>query len=274
MLQANNNAIHIDSLESEQQAILKEINDSFPGLSLEARLKAIANTGLSPIRFSSSLGMEDQVVTHFIFSTSLSIAVFTLDTGRLFEESLELLDQTRKKYGADIQVFYPDAQELQQYVSAHGAFHFYESVDARKQCCHIRKVEPLSRALLGAPNAPKAWQSKAAIWVTGLRQEQSASRLQQPFAQWDHNYNLLKVNPLVDYTWPQIQELATTHKVPVHALHAKGYPSIGCAPCTKAVRPGQDIRSGRWWWEQGNKECGLHIPQTTKTVNRKQSIQF
>lgn len=218
-------------------------------LSLEERLVAIAQELGDRTAFSTSLGKEDQAIAHAIFSADLPIRVFTLDTGRLFEETQSLLSATRERYRAVIETYTPDTAALQALLSAKGPNSFYESVEARLECCHVRKVEPLQRAL-----------RSATAWITGLRADQSANRSQLALAQWDSERNLLKVNPLLDWSDAKLEEYLRTNNVPVNRLHAKGYPSIGCAPCTRPVAPGADPRSGRWWWENPNKkECGLHL---------------
>jgi phosphoadenosine phosphosulfate reductase len=199
------------------------------------------------VAFSSSLGEEDQLLTHIIAGESLDVRVFTLDTGRLFPESYELLQLTRSKYKLNIETFFPNAASVEALVNAKGPMSFYNSVENRKECCRIRKVEPLKRALEGVQ-----------IWVTGLRAAQSESRSEIAAFEWDSGFNLIKFNPLRDWSLEEVKNTLDLWKVPRNSLHAKGFVSIGCAPCTRAILPGEEPRSGRWWWEESKKECGLH----------------
>ena len=216
--------------------------------SLEERIALIAKTIPGRVAFSTSLGLEDQAVTHAIATQETGIDVFTLDTGRHFPETLDTLFETEGKYGIKIRVMFPDAQEVESLVAEDGIYGFRYSVEARKACCEIRKVRPLNRALAGA-----------AGWITGLRREQSQGRAGAPFALYDPVQKLIKVNPIADWSLQQTEDYIAAHKVPVNPLHAKGFASIGCQPCTRAILPGEDIRAGRWWWENENgKECGLH----------------
>lgn len=198
-------------------------------------------------RFSSALGLEDQVITHLIGTQKLDIKIFTLDTGRLFQESYDLLDLTQKTYNQTIHTYFPHAPAVEKLVTEKGPNSFYNSVDNRKECCYIRKVEPLKRALHGAK-----------VWITGVRAEQSANRGTMQLVEWDEPHQVIKYNPLLTWTEKDVTEFIEINKIPVSTLHKKGYPSIGCAPCTRAVLPGEDFRAGRWWWESSNKECGLH----------------
>jgi len=197
--------------------------------------------------FSTSLGQEDQLLTDHIFRHALEIDVFTLDTGRLFQETYDLLSTTTKKYKQPINCFYPKHDALAQLVSTDGINGFYDSVEKRKACCGVRKIEPLRRALEGA-----------AVWVTGLRQEQSANRSALHHFEYDKQFDIIKFNPLAKWTLEKVTQYLDTHKVPQNKLHKDGFVSIGCAPCTRAISEGEDIRAGRWWWEASHKECGLH----------------
>lgn len=198
--------------------------------------------------FSTSLGAEDQVITEMISRIAPSTRIFTLDTGRLFPETYDLIDLTSRRYGVSIDLFFPDAARVESMVKAKGVNLFYESVENRKLCCHIRKIEPLRRALAGLE-----------VWISGLRREQSVTRNQLAVVEWDTLHQMIKVNPLLDWSTGQVWETVRERNIPVNPLHDKGYPSIGCLPCTRAVEPGEDIRAGRWWWEHPeNKECGLH----------------
>jgi phosphoadenosine phosphosulfate reductase len=215
---------------------------------LAASLAAIARE-FPRAAFASSLGAEDMVLTDAIWTAGLPIVIFTLDTGRLPRETLELVDRAQKQYGREIEVHRPDAGDVARYVSGHGLNAFYESVELRKGCCHIRKVVPLNRALAGRD-----------AWLTGLRREQSVTRAELPAREFDAAHGLVKFNPLADWSEADVWGYIRERNVPYNALHDRGYPSIGCDPCTRAIRPGEDIRAGRWWWEsRDNKECGIHL---------------
>ena len=203
----------------------------------------------SPVIFSNSLGAEDMVLTDLIARHQPEIAMFSLDTGRLPQETYDLMQEVRKRYSVPLQIYFPDAQQVEAYVAQNGVNGFYDSMDNRKACCHMRKVEPLKRALAG---------KKA--WVTGMRRDQAVTRSGLEVSSFDADHGLQKFNPLLDWTNAEAWEYLRQNDVPYNKLHDKFYPSIGCAPCTRAVTPGEDIRSGRWWWEQPeNKECGLHV---------------
>ena len=216
---------------------------------LPVRLTLIA-ASVAPgrITFSTSLGMEDQAVLHAIAQSKATIDIFTLETGRHFPETLETLQASEHRYGLKIRAVYPDARELEALVGNIGINGFRQSVDNRKACCEVRKVHPLNRALVGA-----------AGWITGLRREQSAGRNAVPFAERDASTGMIKLNPIADWTLAQLEAYIAANDIPINALHARGFPSIGCQPCTRAIKPGEDIRAGRWWWEnEDGKECGLH----------------
>jgi phosphoadenosine phosphosulfate reductase len=203
----------------------------------------------APAVFASSLGVEDMVITDLIARTQTPIEIFTLDTGRLPEETYRLIQEVRNRYGISIASYAPEAAEVERYVAANGPNAFYESIEMRKECCRIRKVEPLKRALAGKR-----------AWITGLRREQSPTRAELSAREWDAEHMLDKFNPLIDWTTDEVWAYVKAREVPYSALHDKGYPSIGCAPCTRAITPGEDIRAGRWWWENPEtKECGLHF---------------
>jgi|SRR5436189_3657754 len=197
--------------------------------------------------FSSSLGQEDQVLTDIIFRNDLPVKIFTIDTGRLFNETYELLDRTIARYEKPVHVYFPEAADVEKFVTDKGINSFYESVENRKECCHIRKVKPLNRALKGAK-----------VWITGLRSEQSGNRQKMPMIEWLEDKQLYKFNPLINWNYDQMMSHISKNNVPYNFLHDKGYISIGCAPCTRAIEPGGDARAGRWWWETSQKECGLH----------------
>lgn len=199
--------------------------------------------------FSTSFGMEDQVITDFILKNSFDVKIFTLDTGRLFYETYTTWEQTNEYYHTKITPYYPEAQAIEEYVQNNGINAFYNSVALRQTCCHIRKVEPLRRALAGNK-----------IWITGLRAEQSPLRQQMPMVEWDESNQIIKVHLLLHWKTQEVLSFLRSHGIPYNPLHDKGYPSIGCAPCTRAVSEGEDFRAGRWWWEnKTNKECGLHL---------------
>jgi phosphoadenosine phosphosulfate reductase len=198
--------------------------------------------------FSTSLGYEDQVITHLIFSESLTIDVFTLDTGRIFPETYSVLNSTLERYKKEIKVYYPNTEKVEDLVTKKGPFSFYESIENRKECCYIRKVEPLNRALKGYT-----------IWTTGIRSEQSGNRENMPIAEWDEANKIIKVHPLLHWTFDEVKSYIRKHNIPYNPLHDKGIVSIGCQPCTRAIKEGEDFRAGRWWWEDNSKkECGLH----------------
>jgi len=215
---------------------------------LKERLAEIGRIAPGPIGFSTSLGLEDQAILHGIAAAGAKIGVFTLDTGRLFPETIETIARSEQRYGLSIRVVAPEAVDVEALVARDGVMGFRLSIEARQACCEVRKVRPLKRALTGAGS-----------WITGLRRGQSAGRGSVPFAAWDADYRLVKINPLADWTLDRLEAYVAANDVPVNPLHAKGFPSIGCQPCTRAVRPGEDVRAGRWWWEnEDGKECGLH----------------
>ena len=200
------------------------------------------------VTFSSSFSVEDQVIAHSILSDNIPVSIFTLDTGRLFAETYSVWSSTNQKYAARIKAYYPERSLLEDYLNEKGPNAFYESVDNRKQCCYIRKVEPLKRALAGN-----------AVWVTGLRAAHSPERKDLKLVEWDEGNKIIKYNPLLLWTSDEVRDYISDNNVPYNSLHDKGFVSIGCAPCTRAIKPGEDFRAGRWWWEEaGKKECGLH----------------
>ena len=203
----------------------------------------------SPVAFANSLGAEDMVLTDIIAKNQPGIAMFSLDTGRLPQETYDLMQEVRARYGVPLKIYFPDSALVEEYVAQNGPNGFYDSVELRKRCCHIRKVEPLKRALAG---------KKA--WITGMRRDQAVTRGSLEVSSFDSDHGLQKFNPLLEWTNADVWEYLKQNDVPYNKLHDKFYPSIGCAPCTRAVTPGEDMRSGRWWWEQPeNKECGLHV---------------
>jgi phosphoadenosine phosphosulfate reductase len=215
--------------------------------SVEEGIKLLTDKFPGQVVFSTSLGQEDQVINAIIGKSNLPVRIFTLDTGRLFNESYELIEKTVARYKTPIEVFFPEALDVQQYVNNKGINAFYESVENRKECCFIRKVKPLSKALQGAK-----------VWITGLRADQSDNRKEMSTIEWDEQRQLYKYNPLLNWSFDEMIDYIKQHNVPCNPLHDKGFVSIGCSPCTRAIEPGEGIRAGRWWWELSKKECGLH----------------
>jgi phosphoadenosine phosphosulfate reductase len=212
------------------------------------QLQHLADEFKDRIVFSTSFGWEDQVITHLIFSNNIPIKVFTLETGRLFPETYYVWNRTLEVYGKPIHAYYPQTEAVQAMVNTKGPNSFYESVANRKECCYIRKIEPLKRALAGNE-----------IWITGIRAEQSANRDDMQNLEWDEGNKIIKFHPIFNWTLDEVKDYIKKNNIIYNTLHDKGFPSIGCAPCTRAVQPGEDFRAGRWWWEdQSKKECGLH----------------
>lgn len=235
---ANNfSSQHISSLITRSEHLepapfLKSISDEFP----------------NSVVFSSSFSYEDQVITHLIASQKLPISIFTLDTGRLFSETYSVWSSTLERYQVPIKAYYPNQDLLASFVDANGPNAFYESVDNRKTCCGIRKVEPLKRALNGNT-----------IWITGLRAAHSSARQDLQKVEWDESNGIIKYHPILDWTTEDVADFIIKYNIPYNPLHDNGFVSIGCAPCTRAIKPGDDFRAGRWWWEDATKkECGLH----------------
>lgn len=210
---------------------------------------AAAVHNFSPVAFANSLGAEDMVLTDLIAKHQPGIEIFSLDTGRLPQETYDLMQEVRKRYSVPLKIYFPDAAQVEAYVAQNGVNGFYDSVENRKSCCHIRKVEPLKRALAGKQ-----------AWITGARREQAVTRSELEASSFDSVHGIQKFNPLFDWTTADVWAYLKQHNVPYNKLHDQFYPSIGCAPCTRAITPGEDIRSGRWWWENPEgKECGLHV---------------
>lgn len=221
--------LHLENLSTEES--LRFITEKFPEGAV----------------FSTSLGQEDQVITDMIFRNKMNIKVFTLDTGRLFYEHYELLSQNNSRYKTKTEVYFPDANDVEKYVNEKGINAFFHSVENRKECCYIRKVKPLNRALEGAK-----------IWITGLRSEQSENRENMKMIEWDEDRKLFKFNPLIHWTYNDVLKYIEENKVQYLPLHKKGFISVGCKPCTRAITEGENPRAGRWFWEESQKECGLH----------------
>jgi len=231
-----------------EQHEIEKLNAQFANSTPEEVVGYFINRYGNKIALSSSLGAEDQVLTHIVWTINSQTTVFTLDTGRLFPETYDLIDRTSKKYKNQIKVYFPDSKKIETMVNEKGINLFYNSVENRKLCCHLRKIEPLQRAFASLD-----------AWICGLRSQQSVTRSNIQIVEWDANNGLLKINPLANWTEEQVWNYIKTNKIPYNPLHDKNYPSIGCQPCTQPVQPGQDIRAGRWWWENPEtKECGLH----------------
>ncbi len=229
-------------------ATLQEWNDQLKEASPEEIIAFALERFRGKIALSTSLGLEDQVLTHMICQIDPETRIFTLDTGRLFPETYDLIDRTNRKYNIKIRVYFPDPKEVEQMVSEKGINLFYDSIENRKQCCHVRKVIPLQRAMKDLD-----------AWITGLRRSQSTTRTGLQYIEFDQNNGLVKVNPLADWEEQDAWDYVEKHRIPVNPLHKKGFASIGCQPCTRAIEPGEDIRAGRWWWENPDtRECGLH----------------
>jgi len=217
-------------------------------LSISELLRHLSQEFPNKIAFSTSLSWEDQVITHHIFSNDIPIRVFTLDTGRIFPETYSVLNSTRERYKKEIEVYFPDFKSVETMVTQKGPSSFYESLENRKECCAIRKVEPLNRALQGVE-----------CWITGLRSEHSENRKALPIVDFDEQRKIQKVNPLANWSLEEVKAEIKKYNIPYNVLHDKGFVSIGCQPCTRAIKDGEDFRAGRWWWEeQSKKECGLH----------------
>jgi phosphoadenosine phosphosulfate reductase len=227
---------------------IEKLNEIFKNYTLKESFDHLMELGFKNMSFSTSFGQEDQVITDVIFNNDYPISVFTLDTGRLFEATHRVFDDTQKKYRKTINAYFPDREAVEKLLTEKGAYSFYESVDNRKECCQIRKVNPLQRALKGVD-----------LWITGLRANQSTARNQIQMFGYDNAFGLPKFNPLAHWDLSTVEKYLEQNQVPQNHLHKEGFVSIGCAPCTRAVKEGEDIRSGRWWWEDSKKECGLHL---------------
>ena len=236
--------------------MLHQLTNKFPQITYQsdrlnfaAELAVLAKEYPGRVTFSSSFSYEDQVISHQILTNKIPISIFTLDTGRLFAETYSVWSSTNEKYATRIKAYYPDSTLLENFIAEKGPNSFYESVDNRKGCCFIRKVEPLKRALAGN-----------AVWVTGLRAEHSPDRKDLPIIEWDETNQIIKYHPLLYWTTEEVKQYIRENNIPYNPLHDKGFVSIGCAPCTRAIKPGEDFRAGRWWWEDADKkECGLHV---------------
>jgi phosphoadenosine phosphosulfate reductase len=217
------------------------------GFSIEETLLFLINKYEHKVCFSTSFGQEDQVIIDIIANNDLAISIFTLDTGRLFQETYDVFEKTLTKYNKKIDVYFPNANDVENMLTEKGPNSFYASVENRKECCNIRKVVPLTKALQGKK-----------VWITGLRAEQSDNRNDLQSFEYDEKFNIIKYNPLLKWSLEKVENYLQKNNVPQNVLHNKGFVSIGCAPCTRAIDAGEDIRAGRWWWETSHKECGLH----------------
>jgi phosphoadenosine phosphosulfate reductase len=228
--------------------MIEELNTLASRKNPEEMLALAAEKFNGKIVFTTSFGYEDQVVSDMIFTNNLPVKVITLDTGRMFEETYKVWQRTREKYGAEIIPFFPESEDVEKLLQEKGPLSFYESLENRKECCYIRKVKPLKKALAGAE-----------CWITGLRASQSEVRSNLDFFMWDEGHQVIKFNPLLNWSLGEVIKYVHDRNVPYNALHDRGFVSIGCEPCTRAIQPGEDFRAGRWWWEQNSgKECGLH----------------
>jgi phosphoadenosine phosphosulfate reductase len=227
--------------------IANALSEKTKGFSIAETLAFLATEYNDRVVFSTSFGQEDQVITALIATNDFSISIFTLDTGRLFQETYDVFHKTLKKYKKEIKVYFPEATAVEKLLEEKGPNSFYDSVENRKECCFIRKVAPLTKALKGNE-----------IWITGLRAEQSENRNDLGLFEFDAHFNIIKFNPLLKWTLKEVEDYLEKNNVPQNALHKQGFVSIGCAPCTRAITADEDIRAGRWWWESSHKECGLH----------------
>ena len=231
--------------------MIAEFKARLQGLQAREIIQWVAEEFAEQAVFSTSFGIEDQVLTHLIAESGRQVSIFTLETGRLFPETYYVWNRTLERYQLPIKAFYPQADLLEDMVSKKGPSSFYESVENRKECCFIRKIEPLKRAIKGYK-----------IWITGIRAEQSANREDMDFIEWDEVNEIIKIHPIFHWTLQDVEDHLKKYNVPYNPLHDKGFPSIGCQPCTRAVQAGEDFRAGRWWWEdKSKKECGLHVAQ-------------
>lgn len=241
--------------QTNHSNFIQELKDLIKEESIASQLAILANKFPGKVVFSTSFSEEDQLISHYIFNHQLPITVFTLDTGRLFPETYTTWSQTLEKYKKQIVPYYPIAADLEKFIEEKGPNSFYESVDNRKECCRIRKVVPLQRALKGQE-----------LWITGIRAEHSPNRLSMQQIEWDAVNNIIKFHPLMNWDSDSVKKAIDYYDIPVNPLHARGFVSIGCAPCTRAVKPGEDFRAGRWWWEDASKkECGLHNTEKQTT---------
>lgn len=236
-------------IAKEMEQLTNDLNDLLNPDSPEKTLKYFIERFKGKIALATSMGCEDQVLTHMIAGIDPDVKIFTLDTGRLFPETYDLIEKTNARYKINIELYFPDRREVEKMVKEKGVNLFYFSVEDRKRCCHVRKIEPLKRAFRNLD-----------VWICGLRKDQSVTRANGRLVEWDEQNDMIKVNPLINWTEERVWKYIRANHVPYNALHDSGFPSIGCQPCTRAIQPGEDVRSGRWWWEKPEeKECGLHV---------------
>ncbi len=228
--------------------IIKSLSSDIINKDIKEAIQIICNNYKDKVVFSTSFGLEDQVISHIIFTNQLPVKVFTLDTGRLFTETYSVFSKTMEKYNQPIEVYFPDKADIEKMMTEKGPFSFYYSLENRKECCFLRKIKPLKRALAGNK-----------VWITGLRAEQSEDRSKIKLLEWDEENKIIKYNPIIEWKTEQVREFVKQNNIPYNVLHDQGFPSIGCQPCTRKVNEGEDFRAGRWWWENNSKkECGLH----------------
>jgi phosphoadenosine phosphosulfate reductase len=238
----------------ENNSKLNELSNQLNGRTIAESLKILVSQFPGKVLFSTSFGIEDQIITHIIFKNNIPVEVVTLDTGRLFPETYRVFSETILKYNKNIKVYFPDHEDVEQLLSEKGPFSFFESKENRLECCRIRKVKPLNRALEGID-----------CWISGIRASQSENRNMMSEFEYDNVRRIYKYHPLFQWSLDDVEDFVKQNNVPYNSLHDKGYPSIGCEPCTRAVLKGQDIRSGRWWWENdGPKECGCHVGDSNR----------
>ncbi len=236
-------------MEHNSKETLTALNSRFKDTPPLETLEYFLTKYKGRIAFASSMGAEDQALTEMIVSIDNNARIFTLDTGRMFPETYNVIDSTNARYKINIEVFFPEWQQVEEMVKQKGVNLFYDNIENRKQCCHIRKMIPLKRALQGLD-----------VWISGLRKSQLVTRKNLNVVEWDQNNGMIKLNPLIDWTEEQVWDYIETKNIPYNKLHNQGFPSIGCQPCTRAIQPGEDVRAGRWWWEgHEHKECGLHV---------------
>ena len=236
-------------MPEDTQNLIKQLIIETQGYSAEQLLKHLLEQFADKIALATSFGAEDQVLTDMLCKIDRNAKIFTLDTGRLPQETYELMQATREKYGIQIDILFPDYKKVEEMVNKYGPNLFYNSIEERKLCCQVRKIEPLKRKLSGLQ-----------AWICGLRAEQSLTRTALQRIEFDENFGIIKVSPLADWTTEKVWDYIHKNNVPYNKLHSRGYPSIGCAPCTRGIRDGEDLRAGRWWWEKPeHKECGLHL---------------
>lgn len=237
-----------------EKANIEVLNQGFKNSNPKDVLNYFLNQYKGKIAFASSMGAEDQVITDMLVKIDPSVKIFTLDTGRMFPETYDLIEKTNARYKININIYFPEREQVEEMVNEKGLNLFYESIENRRRCCHVRKIVPLKRAL-----------SNLDVWISGLRRSQSVTRTSVQMVEWDEGHNLIKINPLLNWEEAEVWDYIKKHSVPYNTLHDKGFASIGCQPCTRAIQPGEDVRAGRWWWENPKlRECGLHVKPSTK----------